>query len=345
LACQACHVPETHAPVLMDEDLALPTGAEHWRNLGGDPLAPVNARPVAAFRPLLLSLPGADGVTKVRPANAVTQRRWVDAATGAAVPQDLLRKAWPARVQGEQADLENTAAGLRQLGVARPELRASVRLVPLIHGVQNGPRVLRRCVDCHSPGGRMDTALDLGPLAQGPLAVLDAEGRSLPASTLAVDGGPGGVRARRGGQLDKLYLPGLGRQTLSTRLGFSFFLLTVLGVLVHGLWRWRTQSRRRHLEARPGRKVYLYPLYERLWHWTMALSTLGLVATGLEVHFNARFSLLGFAGAVRAHNALALLLLANGALSLFYHLSTDRIRDFIPRDKDLRGALGLQVRY
>ncbi len=77
----------------------------------------------------------------------------------------------------------------------------------------------------------------------------------------------------------------------------------------------------------------------------MAASTLGLVLTGLEIHFNAAISLLGFSLAVTLHNALAVLLLSNAALSLFYHLTTGGIGQFIPRDKDLTGALMAQARY
>jgi thiosulfate reductase cytochrome b subunit len=129
------------------------------------------------------------------------------------------------------------------------------------------------------------------------------------------------------------------------RLGSAVFLLTALGVLAHAFWRWRTQSLRGHLSHEASTRVYLYSAYERFWHWTMAASTLGLVLTGLEIHFTGTFSVLGFGLAVSLHNAMAVLLLGNAALSLFYHLSTGGIRQFIPPDENLRGALLAQARY
>jgi thiosulfate reductase cytochrome b subunit len=77
----------------------------------------------------------------------------------------------------------------------------------------------------------------------------------------------------------------------------------------------------------------------------MAASTLGLVVTGLEIHFTARITIFGFSPAVSLHNALAFVLLGNAALSLFYHVTTGGIGQFIPRDTDLRGALVAQARY
>ncbi len=79
----------------------------------------------------------------------------------------------------------------------------------------------------------------------------------------------------------------------------------------------------------------MFGRYERLWHWTMALAGIALMATGVVVH-NA-----GWAGAgalslaVDVHNVAAVVLLVNAGLSLFYHLTTRAIRQFIPRPHGL----------
>jgi thiosulfate reductase cytochrome b subunit len=80
----------------------------------------------------------------------------------------------------------------------------------------------------------------------------------------------------------------------------------------------------------PGPKAYVFGRYERIWHWTMALSGVLLIVTGLEIHGAGPASLLGLPRAVSLHNAFAVVLMANAGLSLFYHLTTRAIRNFIP---------------
>jgi thiosulfate reductase cytochrome b subunit len=52
--------------------------------------------------------------------------------------------------------------------------------------------------------------------------------------------------------------------------------------------------------------------------------------TGLEVHGGDRLTIFGLTTAVAIHNAFAVVLMVNGALALFYHLTTKAIRNFIP---------------
>jgi thiosulfate reductase cytochrome b subunit len=82
------------------------------------------------------------------------------------------------------------------------------------------------------------------------------------------------------------------------------------------------------------RRVYLYCLYERLWHWLQAFCILGLLLTGLELHWPDVFALTGFATAITIHNVLGFLLLGNAFLALFYYWSTGAIRQFLPEPHD-----------
>jgi len=92
-------------------------------------------------------------------------------------------------------------------------------------------------------------------------------------------------------------------------------------------------------------RVELYTLYERLWHWLQALSIIALSITGFEIHAPGAVHLLGFSAASRLHEALALFTIANGLLSLFYHLSTGAIRQFVPEPKDILSMGFVQLRY
>lgn len=93
------------------------------------------------------------------------------------------------------------------------------------------------------------------------------------------------------------------------------------------------------------RRVEIYSLYERIWHWLQAASIIALSLTGFEVHAPATLHLLGFATASRMHEALALFTIANGFLSLFYHLATGAIRHYVPEPKDILSMGLVQLRY
>ena len=93
------------------------------------------------------------------------------------------------------------------------------------------------------------------------------------------------------------------------------------------------------------KRVELYSLYERIWHWLQALSIIALSVTGFEIHAPQTLRLFGFSAASRLHEALALFTIANGFLSLFYHVTTGAIRQFMPEPKDMLSMGAVQLRY
>jgi thiosulfate reductase cytochrome b subunit len=93
------------------------------------------------------------------------------------------------------------------------------------------------------------------------------------------------------------------------------------------------------------KRVELYTLYERVWHWLQAGTIIALALTGFEIHAPERVSVFGFAWATRIHEVLALLTIANGFLSLFYHVATGAIRNFIPAPRDAWTQGLQQTRY
>ncbi len=92
-------------------------------------------------------------------------------------------------------------------------------------------------------------------------------------------------------------------------------------------------------------RVYLYSLYERIWHWLQALTVLGLLITGLELHWPGSTHWLNLPVAVTVHNVLGFVLLANAFLALFYHLVTGEIRQFLPEPRDFLTLAVSQARY
>jgi thiosulfate reductase cytochrome b subunit len=92
-------------------------------------------------------------------------------------------------------------------------------------------------------------------------------------------------------------------------------------------------------------RVYLYTLYERVWHWLQAGCVLGLLVTGLEMHWPDSVRLAGFPTAVNVHNLLGLVLLGNAFLALFYYLTTGEIRQYLPEPRDFFTLAVKQARY
>jgi thiosulfate reductase cytochrome b subunit len=75
----------------------------------------------------------------------------------------------------------------------------------------------------------------------------------------------------------------------------------------------------------------MYDAYRRFWHWLQATAIVVLLLTGLVIHRPDLFSAFSFRGVVSLHNILAVILVINAALSLFYHLATERMKEYMPR--------------
>lgn len=92
-------------------------------------------------------------------------------------------------------------------------------------------------------------------------------------------------------------------------------------------------------------RIELYSAYERIWHWLQAGAILLLVASGLAIHAPERFGWVSFALAVRLHNVLGFLLIANAFLGLFYYVTTGTIRQYMPEPHDFVSLSVRQARY
>jgi thiosulfate reductase cytochrome b subunit len=92
------------------------------------------------------------------------------------------------------------------------------------------------------------------------------------------------------------------------------------------------------------RRIDLYTLFERVWHWLQALTIGLLLVTGIEIHAPAA-RLFGFDRAAAVHEVLALFTIANAFLALFYHLATGAIRQFFPAPSDFFSLAIAQVSY
>lgn len=77
------------------------------------------------------------------------------------------------------------------------------------------------------------------------------------------------------------------------------------------------------------RSVNVYPIFERLWHWSQALLIIVLLFTGMGL--NGLHSILPFGPAVMIHTIAALMLLALWLFATFWLFTTGTWRQFVPR--------------
>jgi thiosulfate reductase cytochrome b subunit len=83
--------------------------------------------------------------------------------------------------------------------------------------------------------------------------------------------------------------------------------------------------------------VLIYKGFERFWHWMQALLILFLAFTGFEIH--GAYSFLGFREAVTYHNIAAYLFLGLTVFAIFWHLTTDEYKQYIPTFKNIKAQL------
>ena len=82
------------------------------------------------------------------------------------------------------------------------------------------------------------------------------------------------------------------------------------------------------------KKVLIYPIFERFWHWSQAALIIFLAITGFEVH--GTFEIFGFEHAVFYHRIASYLLIILISFAIFWHLTTGQWRQYIPSTKKLK---------
>ena len=70
-------------------------------------------------------------------------------------------------------------------------------------------------------------------------------------------------------------------------------------------------------------KIYLYPVWIRIWHAINAVNFLLLILTGIVLHFSSKgFNLIGFEAAVGIHNVAAIIVTFNYGLFVIGNMVT-----------------------
>lgn len=357
LACESCHIPTMHAPAIQSFDWTVVTAdggpVRQCRGVDGPPEDLRSL--VTGFDPVLLKRTNIDGASLLAPYNLATTFYWVyDDAQGRKRPVRLvdLRAAFqadgayvPDIVTAFDADRDGALAPaelridspakaaavqarLAGLGLQQPRIEGRVQPFSINHNVTRGEHAVNDCRACHDAGSRVTQGMQLAAFAPV-LPVFDA-GDNVASTGELVRRDDGALYYQPSPARDGLYVFGVSRVAWVDQVGALAFIATLLGVAGHGALRYLAYRRRPHGHE-ATRRVHMYDAYRRFWHWLQAISIVALLLTGLVIHRPDLFGALSFRGVVALHNVLAAILVINAALSLFYHLATERMREYIPR--------------
>ncbi len=371
MACETCHIPKLHAPANQSYDWTLiRTDGAAISSCRGVEGPPGDVRSlVTGYQPVLLQRRNIDGQSMLAPYNLITSFYWVyqdgsgqqrpvrliDLKTaflkdGAHAPEIV--SAFDADGDGRLGDTELVIvtpaqqqllqARLSALGLADVHIEGRVQPYSINHNVVRGENALNDCRACHNQGSRLMQSMRLADHAPVMPEFV---------ATTNVSGSGEMIRDQAGALIyqpqpaqDGLYIFGASRNSWMDRLGALAFAGTLFGVFAHGSLRYLAWRRRPH-GVEHTRRVRMYDAYRRFWHWLQATSILVLLMTGLIIHRQDIFSAFSFRGVITLHNVLAVILVVNAVFSLFYHLATERMREYIPRPHGFFDDSIAQTRY
>jgi thiosulfate reductase cytochrome b subunit len=361
LQCETCHIPQAYTPAFSQYDWTVVNqdGSPKVECRGGDR----ETRLITGYVPALL--PGATG--GLTPTNLAGAWYWVAGNPSEPIDLEVLQAAYldgegyhpvvlaaldldgDGVLDGAELALDTPektaliASRLAEMGLQNPQIAGEVQNYRLHHSVTGGDWALRDCRACHNAESRITQPLQLAAYLPGGVEPGFPPGSNLPErGTLYQEQGalfyrPASVEAG-------LYVLGHDRVAWIDLLGGLAFVGTLAGVAAHGSFRFFAILRRPRHTPRLKR-VYMYAVYERFWHWLQTFTILGLIFTGLVIHRPDVFGIFNFSSVVLVHNVLAAILVVNAGLSLFYHLASGEIRQYIPRPAGFFDQAIVQTQY
>ncbi|MDX2427481.1 MAG: cytochrome b/b6 domain-containing protein [Xanthomonadales bacterium] len=370
LACESCHIPKLFGPGLQSVDWTMLDSEEQpltqYRNVNGDPVAVDSL--IEGFRPLILPRANKEGDFRLAPFNLVTTWYWSAGEQAIPVSRDKLEQAifvngeyHPDLVAAMDANGDGQLSGvelrlvdeagvsavrkrLEAIGLTGLQIRGEVTPFSISHNVVNGQQATKDCSQCHDRDSVLAASFSLSDYQPGDVQPQLGLYSGVKLSGEVTTGSAGGANFLSNSRSAGFYIIGLHAESWADLLGVLMFLGIILGVSVHSTIRY-IASRRRPPAHHPLERVHMYDAYERLWHWLQAAAILLLLFTGLVIHKPHFFGIFSFPYMVNVHNVLGFILLTNAVLSLFYHLASGEIRQYLPEPKGFIGNTMAQAMY
>jgi thiosulfate reductase cytochrome b subunit len=373
LSCESCHVPHLYAPAIAQVD---------WTVLKAGGAAPTECRGVAGsgggvdtliegYTPALLMRRNVDGGERLAPYNLISSWYWVyeDAAGNTRpVRQADLEAAWfedggyaPELLAAFDADGDGNldeqelridgaaktaavTARLEALGLNSPRIQGEVQPYSVNHNVTRGEWATQDCQSCHRDEAAVNQPIQLAGYLPGGVTPTFVGDTNVTGVGDMSTGADGALTFQPAPERSGVYVFGRNRVAWVDWLGLAIFLGVLAAVVLHAALRFIVALRR----PRPApelKRVYMYDVYERFWHWLQTVVIFLLLFTGMVIHRPELLGAFSFRHMVTLHNILAVIVVANAALSLFYHLTSGEIQQYVPRPYGFFDRAVLQVKF
>jgi thiosulfate reductase cytochrome b subunit len=375
VSCESCHIPEMYAPARQYIDLTVLTldgaSVHGCRGIEGEGKT-FSSVLINSYKPILLPRLESDGSSKLAPHNLITSWFWVHGDPEMPVPQRDLQAAWmdgddyhpdvlSAFDENGDGQLDESeliidtdqkeaiiVSRLEAQGLEKPRISGEIQPYSINHTVTHGEWATRDCRTCHGDNSLITTPAMLSDRIPGGILPAFVGDSSVATSGVLTTTESGELYYQLESEDAGLYILGHNSLSLIDWFGSLLFVGTLLGVVSHGGLRFF--SARKLVAAGKAhetdvQEMYMYSMYERLWHWLQTIVILILLLTGLIIHKPDTFGIFSFSYVVQVHNIMALILVANAALSAFYHLASGEIQQFLPRPRGFFDQVFTQAKY
>jgi thiosulfate reductase cytochrome b subunit len=221
---------------------------------------------------------------------------------------------------------------LALLGLENPRIVGEIQPYSINHNVTSGDWAIKDCQNCHSTESRINQPIQLASFKPGEVIPEFVNTPNIIFRGELQTDDSGGLFYFPDVGNEHLYVLGQDKVKWIDLTGGLLILGVIGGVLTHGSLRlYRTLKNPTDKQDLRTKRIYMYSVYERLWHWLQTFVIGILIFTGLIIHKPELFGFLSFRGVVLVHNIMAAILGINAFLSLFYHLASGEIKQYIPR--------------
>lgn len=357
--CETCHIPKIYSTAMQQQDWTViktdSSQVAQCRGIDGQP-GDLNSL-VTGYEPVLMVRQNVDGEQKLAPFNLISSWYWVYDNPPKPVPLSALQAVY---LDGEAYQPEIIAAfdldgngvldneelvidtpdkrrlisdKIEALGYQNPQIMGDIQPYSINHTVTHDEWVTRDCQACHSSTSRITQSFKLASYVPAGVMPQFINSTNVYPSGELVQDESGALYYQPDASGSDKYILGYSSVGWIDLGGSLIFLGVLLAISLHaGLRFYSTSRRSAGKNAGPEvKEVYMYSVYERLWHWLQTFTILGLLFTGLIIHKPDTFGIFSFNGVVVVHNILAFILVANAFLSLFYHLASGEIKQYLPR--------------
>lgn len=358
VSCESCHIPKMYSSAMQQIDWTVidleGNALKNCRGLEGESGSSKSL--IQGFEPVLMPKEDVDGNVKIAPYNVVTSWFWVYGdperpvrlidLKAAFLDGDSYRSDILALFDSNQDGTLDTSelvidsneknelisSQLKNLGLEKPHIVGEIQPYSINHTITHGEWATKDCQTCHADESRVTQPIKLSNYVPGNvLPVFVEDGNAVTSGELyTTDNGE--LFYQPNIDSEGMYLLGHNSVGWIDLAGSILFVFVLIGITLHAGLRFAASFRKQRKEPNLER-VYMYSVYERLWHWLQTFTIVLLLFTGLIIHKPDTFGIFSFSYVVQVHNILAAILAINAALSLFYHVASGEIKQYIPRPR------------